>query len=135
MGVEKEKNEKSYKWKVSILTLKMLGPLLFVYKGCLSMFFVLQILFCNSKKIPKNIFHKKCLLNVNLKNVVKQKICTREYTGRRQNFNQRKSKLKVLHSYRKKSLNHTSETPKKSFFFQFRSLRSVSTLSLYLLQT
>ena len=46
----------------------------------------------------------------------------------------KKSKLKVWHSYRKNSLNHTSQTQKKRFF-KFCILRSVSTCSLYLLQT
>ena len=48
--------------------------------------------------------------------------------GRRKNFKQKKSKLKLWHSYRKNSFNHTSQTQKE--FFQIRILRSVSTCSL-----
>ena len=45
----------------------------------------------------------------NLKNVMKQKRCTRVILlGAEKNFNQKESKLKVWHSYRKNSLNHTS---------------------------
>ena len=74
-------------------------------------------------------------MNVILKNVVKQKRCTRAIlVGAEKNFNQKKSKLKVWLSSRKNSLNHTSETPKKRFF-QLFILRSISTCSLYLLQT
>ena len=54
-------------------------------------------------------------------------------TGRK-NFNKKKSKFRVWHSFRKNTLNHTAGT-QKSVFFQFRILRSVSVCSLYLLQT
>ena len=39
-------------------------------------------------------------------------------TGRRKNFNKKNSKLKVWHSFRKNTLNHTSGT-QKSVFFNF----------------
>ena len=54
-----------------------------------------------------------------------QKRCTRAILVGVENFIQKKSKLKVWHSYRKNGLNHTSET-KKRVFFQFCILRSVS---------
>ena len=56
----------------------MFGPLLVVYKGFLVIYFVLDKKIYNSKQNPKMSFYKKnFLLNVNLKNVVMQKRCTR----------------------------------------------------------
>ena len=54
----------------------MLGPLLFVYRGVIVKKIVLQkINFVKVKKNPKKPFSQKknFLLNMNLKNVVKQK--------------------------------------------------------------
>ena len=58
----------------------MLGPLLFANRGAIVKKFVLQKKNSNSKKkiSKKASFAKKnFLLNMNLKNVVKQKRCTR----------------------------------------------------------
>ena len=96
----------------------MLGPLLFVKKGVLSnIFFYKKKLYI--KKIPKKSFsQKKFLLDVNLKNVVKQKRCIKAIlVGAEKNSTWKKSKLKVWHAYRKQSLNHTSETEKSVFYF------------------
>ena len=116
----------------------MLGPLLFVYKGVTVKFFVLQKKnFCNSKKkFQKSLFHKKIfLLNMNLKNVVKQKDAQGSYYWAQKKFQpEKKIKLKVWHSYKKKNLKSHFRDPKKRFF-QFRILRSVFICSLYLLQT
>ena len=117
--VKEEKNEKSYKLKVwhriqihyfstfkdgrltSTLGLKKL----FVFKGFLVKKFVLQKKIYNSKKnFKKRLFHKKkFLLNVNLKKCCEsKKMHEGHMSGRRKNFYQKKSKLKVWHSYRKK---------------------------------
>ena len=54
-----------------------------------------------------------------LKNVVKQKRCTRVILlGVDKISTRKKSKLKVWHSYRNNTLNHTFET-NKSVFFNF----------------
>ena len=56
----------------------MLGPLLFDNRGAIVKKIVLQKKILTVKKIPKKPFSQKnFLLNMNLKNVVKQKRCTR----------------------------------------------------------
>ena len=82
-------------------------------------------LFCKKKLFTEHEFEKCCEA---------KKMHKGHITGRRKNFNKKKSKLKVWHSFRKNTLNHTSGT-QKNVFFQFHILRSVSTCSLYLLQT
>ena len=74
----------------------------------------------NSKIFKKVFFFTKKI--VNLKNIVKQKRYTRALLVGAEKMSIKKSKLKVWHSYR-------------NLFFHFRILRSVSTCSLYLLQT
>ena len=99
----------------------MLGPLLFVYRGFLIIFFVLQKKFCIRKENSKKVFFTKKKLFTERKF---EKCCEAKemhkghITGRRKDFNQKKSKLKVWHSNQKNSLNHTSET-QKSVFFNF----------------
>ena len=71
----------------------MLGPILFVYRGVIVKFFVLQKNFCNSKKkIQKSLFTKKnFLLNMNLKNVVKKKDAQGSYYGAQKKFQPEKN--------------------------------------------
>ena len=84
----------------------MLGPLLFVNRGVIVKKIVLQKKFFVTlkKNIKKAFFTKKnFLLNMNLKNVVKPKRCTRVILlGEEKISTRKKSKLKVWHSYRKK---------------------------------
>ena len=76
----------------------MLGPLLIVYRGFLVIFSVLQ-----KKKIVRVKKKKNILLNVNLKNDVKQKRYTRVILLDADKISTRKkSKLRVWRSYRKK---------------------------------
>ena len=99
----------------------MLGPLLFDNRGAIVKKIVFQTKFLTvKKKFQKSLFRKKKLiLNMNLKNVVKQKRCTRVILlGAKNNFNKKKSKLKVWHSFKKNTLNPTSGT-QKSVFFNF----------------
>ena len=138
MGVEEDFFWKSYKLKVwhrfqnhnfitykkghltSNLGLKNVGSLTFCTKGVLiNIFLFYKKKIIEVKKFQKSLFHKKnFFLKVNLKNVVKQKRCTRAILVAEKKFNQKKSKLKVWHSYRKNSLNLTSET-QKSVIFNF----------------
>ena len=75
------------------------------------------------------------LLNMNLKNAVKQKRCTRVILlGEKNQFQQEKIKIEGVAFISKKYLKSHFRDPKKRFF-QFHILRSVSTCSLYLLQT
>ena len=108
-------------------------PYFFDNRGAIVKKFVLQKKILTVKKIPqKSLLQKKnFLLNMNCKNVVKQKKLHKGHiTGRQK----KKSKLKVWHSFKKKYLKSHFRDPKKRFF-QFRILRSVSVCSLYLLQT
>ena len=112
----------------------MLGPLLFVR--------VLSNIFCFTKKIitvkeiPKKSFHKKkILLNVNLKNVVKQKDAQGPYLLAQTKFQLEKNQNWRFGIHIEKIAFIHFRDPKKRFFFQFRILRSVSTCSLFLLQT
>ena len=99
----------------------MLGPLLFVYRGVIVKKLFFQKKIGTVKKIPKKAFFTK-------KNFFTEhefeKCCEAKkmhkghITGRRKNFNKKKSKLKVWHSFRKNTLNHTSGT-QKSVFFNF----------------
>ena len=96
-----------------------------------------RLLFANRGAIVKNLFYKKKILTVKIffpKKPFSQKKLFTEHefekcceakkmhkghiTGRRKNFNKKKSKLKVWHSFRKNTLNHTSGT-QKSVFFNF----------------
>ena len=100
-----------------------MGPLLFVYKGFLVIFFVLQnFCFIILKKISKKkISQKKIFTERKFEKCCEAKKMHKGHiSGRRKNFNQKKSKLKVWHSYQENSLNHTSETQKSvfsNFFF------------------
>ena len=99
----------------------MLGPLLFDNRGAIVKKFVLQKKNCNSKKkFQKSLFHKKKLFTEHEfeKCCEAKKMHKGHITGRRKNFNKKKSKLKVWHSFRKNTLNHTSGT-QKSVFFNF----------------
>ena len=99
----------------------MLGPLLFVYRGFLVMFFVLQNKICNNKKSSKKVFFAKKLFTERKfeKCCEAKKRCTGVILlGAEKKFQWEKSKLKVGHSYKKNNLNHTSET-QKSVFFNF----------------
>ena len=101
----------------------MLGPLLFDNKGAIVKMFVLQkkILTVKENIKKKAFFAKKnLLLNMNLKNVVKQKRCTRVILlGAKKISTRKKSKLKVWHSFKKKTLNHTSGTQKRFFSISY----------------
>ena len=67
----------------------MLGPLLFDNRGAIVRIFVLQ-----KRNSKKAIFAKKnFLLNMNLKNVVKQKRCTRVILLGAENFKKKKIKI------------------------------------------
>ena len=81
----------------------MLGPYLYVYKGFFVIFFVLQKYNYNSEKFPKKAFSQK----KKLPNERKYKNCCEaknmhkgHISGCRKNIIQKKSKLKVWHSYR-----------------------------------
>ena len=91
------------------------GPLLFVYGGILVIFFVKKKK--TVKEIPKSFSQKKLFTERKFEKCCESKKMHKGHiTGRRKIFNQKKSKLKMCHSYRKNSLK-VSETPK--FFFNF----------------
>ena len=100
----------------------MLGPLLFANRGAIVKKFVLQKKNFNSKNffLQKSLFRKKKLFTEHEfeKCCEAKKMHKGHITGRRKNFNKKKSKLKVWHSFRKNTLNHTSGT-QKSVFFNF----------------
>ena len=96
---------------------KMLGPLIFIFRGFLVIFFVLQKNIVTVKKIQKSLFHKKnFLLNVILKMLWSKKDTQGSYYWVQKNFNQKKIKIKGVAFIKKISLNHTSETQKSVFF-------------------
>ena len=93
----------------------MLGPLVFS-----NIFNFTKKNSYSKKRFPKkSLFHKKKNFTERKfeKYFAAKKMHKGHITGRRKNFKQKKSKLKVCHSYRRNSLNYTSET---RFFFQFR---------------
>ena len=99
----------------------MLGPLLFANRGAIVKKFVLQKKnLAVKKKFQKSLFRKKKLFTEHEfeKCCEAKKMHKGHITGRRKNFNKKKSKLKVWHSFRKNTLNHTSGT-QKSVFFNF----------------
>ena len=100
----------------------MLGPLLFDNRGAIVKKIVLQIKNFNSNNffLQKSLFRKKKLFTEHEfeKCCEAKKMHKGHITGRRKNFNKKKSKLKVWHSFRKNTLNHTSGT-QKSVFFNF----------------
>ena len=105
----------------------MLGPYTFCIQGVLSNKFCFTF-FLTVKKIKKGFFSKKnFLLDVNLKDVVKQKQVLRAILVGTEKCQPEITELKVgIHIARKKSLNHTFETQKSIFlFFQFRILSRV----------
>ena len=156
VGEEEEIFRKSYKLKVwhrfqnhnfitfkegrltSNLGLQNVGSLtLCIYGGYSKKICFTKKNIVTVKKNPKKPFSQKnFLLNMNLKNVVKQKRCTRvtHITWRRKNFNQKKKQNCSVAFISKKYLKAHFRDPKKHFF-QYRILRSVSICSLYLLQT
>ena len=80
-----------------------------------------RIIVTVEKKISKSLFHENKLFTerkfekcCNAKKMHKGHI-----TGRRNNLYKKKSKLKVWHSYRKNSLNHTSENQKSIFLISY----------------
>jgi len=80
----------------------MLGPLLFVYKGFLVIFLVLQknIFYDSKKKFQKSLFfHKKKVSTERKfeKCCEAKKIHKGHISRRRKHFHQKKSKLKVWH--------------------------------------
>ena len=75
--------------------------------------------------LPLTVTKKTFLLKVYFKNVVKQKRCASAILVGPKKCYQKKSKLKVWHSYRRNSLNQTSGT--KKAFFQFRISKRFST--------
>ena len=99
----------------------MLGPLLFDIRGAIVKNFILQKKILTVKKnFQKSLFRKKKLFTEHEfeKCCEAKKMHKGHITGRRKNFNKKKSKLKVWHSFRKNTLNHTSGT-QKSVFFNF----------------
>ena len=78
----------------------MLVPLLFV--GFLVIFFVLQKIIVTVKKTKKKSLHKKKLFTERkFEKCFEAKKMHRDHiTGCKKNFNQKKSKLNIWHSYR-----------------------------------
>ena len=107
MGVEEE-----FFWKKIFVLQK------FFFKKI----FVLQKKNFNSKKkFQKSLFRKKKYFYRTWiwKMLWSKKGAQGSYYWAQKNFNKKKSKLKVWHSFRKNTLNHTSGTKKKRFFFNF----------------
>ena len=96
----------------------MLGPLLFVYKGFLVIFFTKNI-FITIKKIQKKSITKKLFTERKFEKFCEAKKMHKGHiSGRKKNFNQKKSKLKAWHSYKKLLKIHFRD-PKKHFYFNF----------------
>ena len=78
---------------------------------------------CNSKKkFRKSLFHNFvfCFTEHEFEKCCDAKKMHKGHIiGHRKNFNQKKSKLKVWHSFRKNTLNHTSETQKSVFSISY----------------
>ena len=105
---------------------------------------VLSINFCFTKKnlitvkrIPKKVFSQKKLFTERkfVKCCEAKKDAQGQYKWAQQKFQSEKSNLKVWHSYRKNSLNHTSETKKSVFFLMSYFEKCFYMHGLYLLQT
>ena len=146
VGVEEEIFWKSYKFKVWSISKsqfyhlqrrtsdvksrpsKCWVPYFLIIGGAIVEIFVLQKKKFNSNKFfsKKTFFAKKTFYWTWIwKMLWRKKMHKGQISGRKKNFNKKKSKLKVWHSFKKNTLNHTSGTQKK-VFFQFRILRSVS---------
>ena len=90
----------------------------FLYRGIIVKKIVCKKKFVTVNKIRKKPFSKKKLFTEHEfeKCCEAKKMHKGHITGRRKNFNKKKSKLKVWHSFRKNTLNHTSGTQKNVFF-------------------
>ena len=98
----------------------MLGPLLFDNRGAIVKKKNYKKKFLTVKKnFQKSLFRKKKLFTEHEfeKCCEAKKMHKGHITGRK-NFNKKKSKLRVWHSFRKNTLNHTAGT-QKSVFFNF----------------